>query len=85
MLRNCWQPRERLLPQTEILLWVTLEEPPRALQTSECHELLNPTRTSCLILAQRQPGKLDEIFMQGDSSMPILIFTDRISVATKMV
>ena len=31
---------------------------PRALQTSECHELLNPTRTSCLILAQRQPGKL---------------------------
>ena len=31
---------------------------PRALQTSECHELLNPTRTSCMILAQRQPGKL---------------------------
>ena len=31
---------------------------PRALQASECHELLNPTRTSCLILAQRQPGKL---------------------------
>ena len=34
------------------------EGPPRALQTSECSELLNPTRTSCLILAQRQPGKL---------------------------
>ena len=26
--------------------------------TSECNELLNPTRASCLILAQRQPGKL---------------------------
>ena len=35
--------------------------PPRALQASECHELLNPTRTSCLILAQRQPGKLFEL------------------------
>ena len=31
--------------------------PPRALQASECHELLDPTRASCLILAQRQPGK----------------------------
>ena len=34
------------------------EAPPRALQTSECNELLNPTRTSCVILVQRQPGKL---------------------------
>ena len=34
------------------------EVPPRALQTSECNELLNPTRKSCLILFQRQPGKL---------------------------
>ena len=34
------------------------EVPPRALQTSECNELLDPTRTSCLILVQRQPGKL---------------------------
>ena len=34
-------------------------EPPfRALQTSECNELLDPARASCLILAQRQPGKL---------------------------
>ena len=31
---------------------------PRALQTSECNELLDPTRTSYLILVQRQPGKL---------------------------
>ena len=34
------------------------ETPPRALQTSECSELLDPTRKSCLILFQRQPGKL---------------------------
>ena len=34
------------------------EAPPRALQTSECNELLDPTRTSYLILVQRQPGKL---------------------------
>jgi len=36
----------------------TPSEPPRALQASECSELLDPTRASCLILAQRQPGKL---------------------------
>jgi len=52
-----WLPRERELPQTEILLWTTPKEPPRALQASECRELLDPTRASCLILAQRQPGK----------------------------
>ena len=40
------------------MLWATPKGPPRALQASECHELLNPTRASCLILAQRQPGKL---------------------------
>ena len=52
-----WQPREREMPQSEILLWTTPEGPPRALQASECRELLDPTRASCLILAQRQPGK----------------------------
>ena len=36
------------------------EAPPRALQTSECNELLDPTRTSYVILVQRQPGKLTE-------------------------
>ena len=41
------------------------EGPPRALQTSECSELLNPTRTSCLILAQRQPGKLPYVKRRG--------------------
>ena len=57
---NGWLPRERELPQTEILLWTTPEGPPRALQASECNELLDPTRASCLILAQRQPGKFIE-------------------------
>ena len=55
---NRWRKRVRNSPLQEILLWVTHEAPPRALQTSECSELLNPTRTSCVILAQRQPGKL---------------------------
>ena len=44
-------------PLPEILLWTTPSEPPRALQASECSELLDPTRASCLIPAQRQPGK----------------------------
>ena len=53
-----WPPRGREKPWTEIMLWATPKGPPRALQASECRELLNPTRASCLILAQRQPGKL---------------------------
>ena len=44
----------------EIMLWTTPSEPPRALQASECNELLDPTRASCLILAQRQPGKFTQ-------------------------
>ena len=53
------QPRTRRLQQSEISLWTAPEEPPRALQASECRELLDPTRASCLILAQRQPGKFN--------------------------
>ena len=45
------------------------EESPRALQTSECRELLNPTRTSCLILAPRQPGKLPAYSAEANSSL----------------
>ena len=37
------------------------EKPPKALQTSECDELLDLARTSCLILVQRQPGKFIQI------------------------
>ena len=33
------------------------EGPPKALQASECDELLDHTRASYMILAQRQPGK----------------------------
>ena len=50
-------PARTQTPLSEILLWITPSEPPRALQASECSELLDPTRASCLIPAQRQPGK----------------------------
>ena len=56
------QPRVRDLQQSEITLWTTLEEHPRALQASECSELLDPTRANYMILAQRQPGKFTKIF-----------------------
>ena len=41
----------------EILLWMTPSEAPKALQASECSELLDPTGASYWIFAQRQPGK----------------------------
>ena len=56
-----WQPRERELPQAEIVLWTTPKEPPWALLTSVCNEQLDPSRANCMIVAQRQPGK----FMTG--------------------
>ena len=40
-----------------MLLWMTPSEAPKALQASECSELLDPTRASCWISAQHQPGK----------------------------
>ena len=36
---------------------MTPSEAPKALQASECSELLDPTRASCWISAQHQPGK----------------------------
>ena len=51
------------------------EAPPRALQTSECSELLNPTRMSYLILVQRQPGKLVDIFWTTKYITPELLVT----------
>jgi hypothetical protein len=36
----------------EILLWMTPSEAPKALQASECSELLDPMRASCWISAQ---------------------------------
>ena len=60
------------MPLPEILLWTTPSEPPRALQASECSELLDPTRASCLILAQRQPGKyaLRRVYVGVNTNRP---------------
>ena len=60
------------MPLPEILLWTTPSEPPRALQASECSELLDPTRASCLILAQRQPGKytLRRVYVRVNTNSP---------------
>ena len=64
-------PRKRELPQSEIMLWTTPEEPPRALQASECHELLDLARTRFMIRAQRQPGKFID---QGHADrLPLLL------------
>jgi hypothetical protein len=41
---------------------MTPSEAPKALQASECSELLDPTRANCWISAQHQPGKFIEIF-----------------------
>ena len=42
----------KLTPSREILLWMTPSEAPKALQASECSELLDPMRASCWIFAQ---------------------------------
>ena len=51
----------KLTASREILLWMTPSEAPKALQASECSELLDPTRASCWISAQHQPGKFKTI------------------------
>ena len=43
----------KLTASREILLWMTPSEAPKALQASECSELLDPARASCWISAQR--------------------------------
>ena len=42
----------KLSASWEILLWMTPSEAPKALQASECSELLDPMRASCWISAQ---------------------------------
>ena len=42
----------KLSASREILLWMTPSEAPKALQASECSELLDPMRASCWISAQ---------------------------------
>ena len=56
--------RKRTASQ-EILLWMTPSEAPKALQASECSELLDPTGASYWIFAQRQPGKFASQAQQG--------------------
>ena len=41
-----------LTTSREMLLWMTPSEAPKALQASECSELLDPMRASCWISAQ---------------------------------
>ena len=43
---------QKLAACEEILLWMTPSETPKALQASECSELLDRTRASCWISAQ---------------------------------
>ena len=43
----------KLTASREILLWMTPSEAPKALQASECSELLDPMRASDWISAQR--------------------------------
>ena len=42
----------KLTTSREMLLWMTPSEAPKALQASECSELLDPMRASCWIFAQ---------------------------------
>ena len=44
---------------------MTPSEAPKALQTSECSELLDLMRASCLISAQHQPGKFTRLGCSG--------------------
>ena len=43
---------QKLIASQENMLWVTLSETPKALQASECSELLDLRRASCWISAQ---------------------------------
>ena len=54
----------------EILLWMTPSEAPKALQASECSELLDPTGANCWIFAKHWPGKFES--GTGDFNGPII-------------
>ena len=51
--------RKRRPPLPEILLWTTASRHPSESQTSECSDLLSRSRATFVIVAQRQPGKLN--------------------------
>ena len=50
--RSLLEEARKLTSSREILLWMTPSEAPKALQASECSELLDPMRASCWIFAQ---------------------------------
>ena len=50
--RALLEEARKLTSSREILLWMTPSEAPKALQASECSELLDPMRASCWIFAQ---------------------------------
>ena len=52
----------------EIVLWTIHSETPKALQASECSELLEPTRANCWISALQQPGKLAPSMLESRRS-----------------
>ena len=51
-LANLLAAARKQAASREILLWMTPSEAPKALQASECSELLDPMRASCWISAQ---------------------------------
>ena len=53
--------RKRRPPLPEILLWTTASRHPSESQTSECSDLLSRSRATFVIVAQRQPGKLNNM------------------------
>ena len=51
--------QSRRPPLPEIVLWIAASRSPSESQTSECSDLLSRSRATLVIVAQRQPGKLD--------------------------
>ena len=59
LIDELWRvARSRRPSLPEIVLWTTTSLHPSESQTSECSDLLSRSRAICLIMAQRQPGKL---------------------------
>ena len=51
-IHDMLEEARKLTSSREILLWMTPSEAPKALQASECSELLDPMRASDWISAQ---------------------------------
>ena len=57
--------RSRRPPLPEIVLWIAASRSPSESQTSECSDLLSRSRATFVIVAQRQPGKLNRVLRVG--------------------